>query len=356
MKKLSILIPIFLVLIINSSAFSLTEGNPVTDPTCPDNQIGTLMAVGDLSFSGIDSLIMKNPEYPWEGTKEILNSATLLIGNQEIPLSNRGSVYTQKKWILRADPRTVQSLVNAGFDIVTLANNHMMDYGPLALTDTLNALNEAKILHTGAGMNLKEAREPAIITTPDGTNFAFLAYSLVYPEIFWANSSRPGTPYGDPSYFIPDIKRAKTLADFVVVSFHWSDELHYYPSNYQKAYGRQCIDAGASIVLGHHPHVLQGLEVYKSGLIAYSLGNFLFGSNSSKTKDSMILAIDYDRTGLIQAKLYPVNTNNIEVKFQTRLRHGADAERVLQDVRTYSKEFKTIIESQGEVGIIKIRE
>jgi poly-gamma-glutamate capsule biosynthesis protein CapA/YwtB (metallophosphatase superfamily) len=350
---LIILIPLLLIPV---TTYSLpAESNDLFQiPT--QKTTGTIVAVGDLSFSGIDPIILQDPEYPWADTKEILETATILVGNQEIPFTSRGSVYTNKKWILRADPGTAQSLTTAGFDVVTLANNHIMDYGPIGLQDTLTALDDANIAHAGAGMNLEDARRPVIITTPDGVKFAFLAYSLVYPEVFWANSRRPGTPYGDPACFVPDIQKAKTMADYVVVSFHWSDELYFYPFWYQKVYGKKCIDAGASIVLGHHPHVLQGLEVYNGGLIAYSLGNFVFGSRSARVKDSVILAIEYDRDGLIQAKLYPVNVNNLEVEFQTKLRHGADAERVLQDLRKYSEQFHTKIESQGEIGVIKIRE
>ncbi len=351
MKRLSpVLILLLLLLCIGTNANTINE-------TTVQNSIrtGTLVAVGDISFSGISHFAINDPDYPWGDTKDLLTSASVLIGNQENPISSRGKIYTDKKWILRTDPRAIQALLNAGFDVVTLANNHMMDYGPLALEDTLNILDKANILHTGAGMNLNEARKPAIFITADGTKFAFLAYSLVYPEIFWASSSRPGTPYGDPNFFIPDIQRAKTMADFVVVSFHWSNELIVKPRDYQKAYGKKSIDAGATIVLGHHPHVLQGLEVYKGGLIAYSLGNFIFGNRSSKTKDSIVLAIDYDKSGLLQARLYPLNTNNLEVNFRTTRRRGADAERVLQDLRTYSKEFKTVIESNEGVGVIKIR-
>lgn len=348
---LFLLISFFLSTVTYSS-----DTDPTSSSQIPGQSVNTLIAVGDISFSGIDHIILKNPEYPWAGTKEILQTATTLMGNQEIPFSSRGSIYTKKKWILRANPGTVQSLTLAGFDIVTLANNHILDYGPIAMQDTLNTLDSAKIARAGAGINLEEARRPAFITTPDGTKLAFLSYSLVYPEIFWASKTRPGTPYGDPAYFVPDIQKAKTMADYVIVSFHWSDELQYYPSDYQKSYGRKCIDAGASVVIGHHPHVLQGLEVYKKGLIAYSLGNFVFGSRSTRLKDSMILGIEYDMDGLIQAKLYPVNVNNLEVEFQTKLRHGADAERVLQDLRTYSKQFRTVIQSQGDVGIIKLRE
>lgn len=357
MKKIIKLCGLLLLvsLMVSTVAYSSTTDS-TSSSQIPDQSVNTLMAVGDLSFSGIDHIILKNPEYPWVDTKEILQTATTLMGNQEIPLSNRGSIYTKKTWTLRADPRTVQSLTLAGFDVVTLANNHILDYGPIAMQDTLDALDSANIAHTGVGMNLEEARRPVIITTPDGTKLAFLAYSLVYPEIFWASKTRPGTPYGTPSYFVPDIQKAKAMADYVIVSFHWSNELIFYPFDYQKINARKCIDAGASVVIGHHPHVLQGLEVYKGGLIAYSLGNFVFGSRSTRVKDSMILAIEYDKKGLICAKLYPVNVYNPEVEYQTKLRHGADAERVLQDLRTYSKEFHTVIQSQGDYGVIRIRE
>ena len=358
MKRFSILL--FLILICFIASFIHAAAPPesqVNEPLSPEPSnltAGTLMAVGDISFSGIDGLVLKNPEYPWMNVKSVLDSATVLMGNEECPLSNRGTIYTEKRWKLRANPRTVQSLAFAGFDVVTLSNNHLMDYGPIAMRDTIDTLDQANIGHAGAGENLAGARQPFIFTTPEGVKFAFLAYSLVYPEIFWANSTRPGTPYGDPAFFVPDIKKAKTMADFVIVSFHWSDELHFYPSDYQKVYGKKCIDAGASIVIGHHPHVLQGLEVYKGGLIAYSLGNFVFGSNSKNIKDSIILSMEYDKNGFTKAKLYPVNVYNPEVNFQPRLRHGADAERVLQDLRTFSKEFRTAIESQGDVGVIKI--
>ncbi len=313
-----------------------------------------LMAVGDLNFAGIESFLLNDPHYPWIGTKKVLSTATILIGNQEVPFSNRGQVYVKKRWSLRADPRTAASLTTAGFDLVTLANNHIMDYGVSALEDTLFILNQNSIAHAGAGLNLAAARKPAVLKTPDGQRIAFLAYSQTFPAEFWAQVNRPGTANADSQILAADIRNAKTQADMVVVSFHWGEELLNYPKPYQKKFAHECIDAGASIVIGHHPHVLQGMEVYRGGLIAYSLGNFLFGSYSAKSTDSAILAVDFDRNGLIQAQVYPVNVNNREVSFQTKLRHGADAQRVLADLRTFSAEFTTRIKTVGDTGIIPI--
>lgn len=316
----------------------------------------TLMAVGDLNFhNGLEAKILADPEYPWLGVKDVLRRATVLIGNLESPLSNRGFMYTKKTWLLRADPRTALALRTAGFKVVTLANNHMMDYGPPALLDTLFTLKRLGILHTGAGMSMEKARQAVIYKTPQGVRFAFLAYSLTFPEEFWAKADRPGTVYGSPVTFLADIKKARQIADHVVVSFHWGEELKSELRPYQKSFAHLCIDAGASLVLGHHPHVLQGLEVYHGGLVAYSLGNFAFGSLSHKTRDSIILAVEYDRAGLIRARLYPVNINNYEVAFQTQFHHGVAAERVLQDLRAFSAEFQTPIITAGEIGVIPIR-
>lgn len=359
MKKLTpflLLLVLFITAAVVFAEAEMPAVPAVVNPQAsPENEPLILTAVGDINFHSIDGLILKDLDYPWRGTSEVLKKASILVGNLEAPLSKRGSVYTEKTWLLRADPRTVDSLVKAGFDILTLANNHMMDYGPIALEDTLAALDNAHIARTGAGKNLNEARRAAILTTPDGTKFAFLAYSLTYPEIFWANATRPGTPYGNPDFFVSDIKKAKAVVDHVIVSFHWSKELQNYPSDYQKNYGRLAIDSGASVVLGHHPHVLQGIEVYKGGLIAYSLGNYVFGSYSKRVKDSIILEIYCDKSGLNQARLYPINVLNPVVQFQPRLHQGAEAQRVLNDLRTYSSPFKTVIEAEGDVGVIKIR-
>lgn len=315
-----------------------------------------LMAVGDLNFSGeLGRKIVADPNYPWRYVKPILDRATILIGNLETPFSQRGKPYISKTWILKADPRTVRALNAAGFDLVTLANNHIMDYGPLALQETLLTLNQAKIKTAGAGMNLSAARRPALIKTPSGVTLAFLAYSSTYPEAFWATAHRPGTAYGNPAVFLADIKAAKARADHVIVSFHWGNELRTVPSPYQVQYAHQCIDNGASLVVGHHPHVLQGFEAYHGGLIAYSLGNFAFGSLTDKVSDSAILAVTFAGREIREAAVFPVNVQNYQVNFQTSPRYGADAVRALQKIQTLSQSFKTPIRIINGVGVIKIK-
>lgn len=313
------------------------------------------MAVGDLNFCGnFEKLILADPGYPWVNVKPVLEQATILMGNLEVPFCDNGRPYLKKTWVLKADPRTVQALVVAGFDLVTLANNHIMDFGPRSLEQTLKTLRQAKIKATGAGRNQAEARQPAFIKTPSGVTLAFLAYSTTYPAEFWATSNRPGTAYGKPAVFLADIKAARAQADHVIVSFHWSNELQTIPADYQLQYARQCINAGAALVVGHHPHVLQGIETYNGGLIAYSLGNFAFGSLTTKVKDSIILTVNFNKTKLLQATVYPLNVQNYEVRYQPRLRVGADAVRVLHDLQQLSAPFHTTIKINNGVGTIHI--
>ncbi|NLG85097.1 MAG: CapA family protein [Firmicutes bacterium] len=315
-----------------------------------------LAAVGDIYLGGGlgERIRREGPDYPWRGTIEVLRQADLRVGNLESVLSRAGRVYVPKQYTLRAEPEAVAALTSGGFNVVSLANNHAMDYGWSPLAETIQLLDREGIAHCGAGINLAAARAPASLTV-NGLRLAFLAYSLTYPTEFYATSSRPGTAPGYEAYLRADIPAAKEKADLVVVCFHWSGEGVNYPRDYQRRLARLAIDLGASLVLGHHPHVLQGFEVYHGGLIAYSLGNFAFGSYAARAKDSVILLVELDRGGPLTAWVYPVNVYTREVAFQTRLRKGEDAIRVLADLQRYSVAFGLSLRREGERGVIAIR-
>ena len=327
-----------------------------TPPFPADEGRVLLAAVGDIYLGGSlgERIRREGPDYPWRGTAEILKKADLRLGNLESVLSRAGRVYVEKEYTLRADPEAVAALRAGGFNVVSLANNHAMDYGWPPLKETLDLLDREGIAHCGAGADLAAARAPALLTV-NGLRLAFLAYSLTYPKEFYATSSRPGTAPGYEAYLRADIPAAKAQADLVVVFFHWSGEGLNYPRDYQRRLGRLAVDLGAALVLGHHPHVLQGLEVYHGGLIAYSLGNFAFGSYSERAKDSIILLVELDRAGLRQAWVYPVNVYNREVAFQTRRRTGEDAARVLADLKRYSASFGLLLQPEDGYGVIPVR-
>ena len=231
-----------------------------------------------------------------QGLRDVIDGSDVFMANQEFPFSNRGSAAADKQFTFRLPPEKVSLLKEMGIDIVTLANNHALDFGTDALLDTCDTLDEAGIYRVGAGANLEEARKPVIMEIK-GKTIGFLGASRVIPVGSWnATATSPGmlTTY-DPAMLLVDIKSAKETCDFVIVYVHWGIERDEYPQDYQRTMGKQYIDAGADMVIGSHPHVLQGMEYYNGKPIVYSLGNFVFGSSIPKTA---LLTADWDGENL----------------------------------------------------------
>ena len=215
---------------------------------------------------------------------EEIQKADLFMVNEEFPFSTRGEAAPDKQYTFRLPPERVSIFQEMGIDLVTLANNHALDFGTDALVDTLDTLDGAGISHVGAGRNLEEAKKPVIVEL-QGKTIGFLGASRVIPETSWnASSSKPGmlVTY-DPSMTIQEIEKLDQNCDYVVVYARGGIERAEHPEEYQRAMGKQYIDAGADLVVGSHPHVLQGIEYYKGKPIIYSLGNFVFGSSIPRT-------------------------------------------------------------------------
>ena len=230
-----------------------------------------------------------------EGYRQAIEQADIFMANQEFPFSNRGTPETDKQFTFRLPEEKVSILQEIGPDIVALANNHALDYGKEALSDTIRVLDEAGILHAGAGENLDEAKALKTIEEGDKT-FGFLAASRVFPKGHWAaGADHPGmlTAY-DSTVLLEEIQKAEASCDFLTVYVHWGIERKTEPESYQRTLGQQYIDAGADLVIGSHPHVLQGIEYYKGKPIVYSLGHFVFGSSIPKT---MLLQVDVPGEG-----------------------------------------------------------
>ena len=230
-----------------------------------------------------------------EGYRQVIEQADIFMANQEFPFSNRGTPETDKQFTFRLPEEKISILQEIGPDIVALANNHALDYGKEALSDTIRVLDEAGILHAGAGENLDEAKALKTIEA-GGKTFGFLAASRVFPKGHWAaGADHPGmlTAY-DSTVLLEEIQKAEEFCDFLTVYVHWGIERKTEPESYQRTLGQQYIDAGADLVIGSHPHVLQGIEYYKGKPIVYSLGNFVFGSSIPKT---MLLQVDVPREG-----------------------------------------------------------
>lgn len=275
-------------------------------------------AVGDIMLAGSAAKTCRQQgyDYPFAATRTLLGSSDLVIGNLEAPLTLAGEEFTAKKFRFRGSPQTAAALKRAGFTHLSLANNHMLDFGVAGLDDTLAALDAAGLAHAGAGSDLTAARAAAVAEIK-GQRLALLSYSLTQPQEFFAARDRAGTAPGYPQLVRDDIRRAKAAADYVIVAFHWGGEGEELARSRQRAVAHAAIDAGADIVIGHHPHVLQGIEYYREGVIFYSLGNFAFGSLSATARDSIIARITLDG-GVAQVEIIPLNVANRTVAFQPR--------------------------------------
>lgn len=309
----------------------------------------SIAAVGDIMLGNHTTYYIEKHgvDYPFDSTRAVLSQSHLTFGNLESPFTKTGQKF-DKKFNFKVPPEYAVGLINAGFDVVTLANNHILDYGIEGLKNTLTVLDSLGLAYCGAGLTLEQAQKPAIIER-NGYKIALLGYSMTFPEEFWATRSRGGTNY--PTNITSNIQQADSLADFIVVTFHWGAESKNYPKDYQKFYAHLAIDHGADLVLGHHPHVLQGLEIYKNRLIAYSLGNFSFSSYSGKATESIILKVYLVVDGLLYAKVIPVSVDNNKIAFQPRVLRGPAADSVLAHLREYSEPLNSnnIIDETGYI-------
>ncbi len=247
----------------------------------------TVVFSGDILLS---SYVLNN--YEKSGINGILSeelqsemqNADITMVNEEFPFSNRGTQAQDKQFTFRVDPGYVKILQEMGIDVVTVANNHALDYGTDALSDTFQTLDNAGIAYVGAGDNLERASQPYVIKA-GGKTFGFLAASRVIPEVSWNIDNRqPGMlcTY-DSAELCNAIQKAKETCDYVVVYVHWGIERENTPQDYQRQLGKAYIDAGADMVIGVHPHVLQGIEYYNGKPIVYSLGNYIFNQEINST-------------------------------------------------------------------------
>ena len=247
----------------------------------------TLLFTGDVLLS---DYVLEN--YDRDGISGVLSpvlleamqTADITVINNEFPSSTRGEQAPDKQFTFRVNPDYVRVLTDMGVDIAGIANNHVLDFGPDALLDTFETLENAGIDYMGAGSDL--SRASALITKEvNGKTFGFLAASRVIPVVSWdIKNASPGvfTTY-DPALLLAAIKEARTHCDFLSVFVHWGIERDEYPQDYQVTMAQQYIDAGADLVVGAHPHVLQGIAYYENKPVFYSLGNFIFNREIPRT-------------------------------------------------------------------------
>lgn len=262
------------------------EGKKPKEETRKPKEV-SMVFTGDILLS---SYVLQNYESSGiqgilsENLRNEMTQAQLAVANEEFPFSTGGSQAPDKQFTFRVAPSYVKLFQEMGIDVVSLANNHALDYGIQALQDTFSTLDDAGIAYIGAGDTQERAAQPFVIEL-EGKKFAVLAASRVIPEVSWnIENQQPGMlcTY-DGTALCEAIQKAKESCDYVAVYVHWGIERENTPQDYQRSLGKSYIDAGADLVIGSHPHVLQGVEYYNGKPIVYSLGNYIFNQEIKST-------------------------------------------------------------------------
>ena len=255
-----------------------------------------LLAVGDVMLGRYIAKVMnsRGADYPFQEVAANLKRGDIVFGNLEAVVCDDGlaPVFPDKPFNFHASPSAAKALKTAGFHVMSLANNHAMDYGPEALAETRRLLEENGIIAFGAGEDIAAARTSVIITAK-GVRFAFLGYGVAHSRRVYARRSGPGIAPIEINMIRKDIEAIRGKVDVLVVSLHWGKEYDTIPSQKQRQEAHQIIDWGADLILGHHPHVMQGIETYKGKVIAYSLGNFVFDQKKDGADWSIMLACTF---------------------------------------------------------------
>ena len=255
----------------------------------------TLAAVGDINLGdGPGALMARHGyRYPWLRVAPALRAADIAFGNLECAVSRRGRP-VPKQYNFRGRPAALRRVARfAGFDVLNLANNHSVDYGRRAFGDTMRHVRRLRMTPVGGGRNLRAAERVRVVTR-HGLRVGFVGFSDRLPLSFYATGTRSGIAFATPRAIRRSVRRAARRADVVVATFHWGDERVHTPTARQRLYGRIALRAGATAVIGAHPHVLQPRRrVGRHRAIAYSLGNFVFSTGGGATA----------RTGILQMRL-----------------------------------------------------
>jgi poly-gamma-glutamate capsule biosynthesis protein CapA/YwtB (metallophosphatase superfamily) len=262
-----------------------------------------LASVGDVNLGDAPgaAIAAEGPRYPWESVGRTLREADIAFGNLECAISERGEPFP-KQYNFRGTPAALAGLRrHAGFDVLNLANNHVGDFGPVAMLDTVREVEELGIRAVGAGPGLDRALRPQVVERL-GLRIAFVGFSNVLPLEFAAAPGRPGVAWATPEAVGEAVRAARRRADVVVATFHWGIEKMPYETADQAELARVAADAGAQLVIGAHPHVLQPVRRTGAALVAYSLGNFVFGAQSSETAATGVLETDLSAEGVTAAR------------------------------------------------------
>lgn len=294
-----------------------------------------LLAAGDVMLDrDVEKVgLERGWEYIFDEVASVIRQADLAFANLESPVGDKGHFIN----MFQAPPEAIKGIVHAGFDVVSLANNHTLDYHHDGMFETMRLLDEHEVDWVGAGRDIYEARQP-LIKEVDDVRVGFLSYTEMWfvharEPISWkATEDEPGVAPAEIDYVIEDVMKLRDSVDVVIVTVHWGKEYTHEPTMEQQKLARAAVDAGADLVLGHHPHVLQGIEFYRDGVIAYSLGNFVFDLNLPRTWETMMLQFTLSTSGILDMTIVPTFIYGV----QPRVLEGNRREALYRRIRDFS--------------------
>ncbi|KUO76850.1 MAG: hypothetical protein APF77_21445 [Clostridia bacterium BRH_c25] len=266
-----------------------------------------LSFVGDIMFdkSVAGFIKSKGEDYIFQGYEKHFKGSDIVFGNLETALSNNGEPMEDKEYTFRSSPKLAPFLKKNNFHTMSIANNHVLDYGRAAFVDTMKALKDNGISYGGGGHNKKEASEGVIIEKK-GLKIGFIAFTRVTPSVDWyAGAKRPGI-IGAYKVHEAEVLEAvgslRTKCDLLVVSLHWGKEGTTTVGKQESELAHKLVDAGVDVIMGHHSHVVQSFELHKDKLIMYSLGNFIFTTSYSEISNKTIMAtVRFDKSGKLKS-------------------------------------------------------
>lgn len=321
--------------------------------SCQDNtptqQETSLLAVGDIMLGRYIGKVMhaRGEHYPFNQVRELFRKNDIVFGNLESGIAKETTppFFPKKPYNFAASPAAAAALHEAGFSVLGLANNHMLDFGPDEPTRTRSLLQKQGLSFFGAGENIVEARQPAVLVR-NGVRFGFLGYGVAHSRAVYAQKNRAGIAPIVMEDIRKDIQAFRSAVDVLVVSLHWGIEYENSPSKKQREEAHQIIDWGADMVIGHHPHVMQGIEIYKNKVIAYSLGNFLFDQKGAGTDRSFVLACRFRKKTLYSAEIIPLDRYR---SYFPRVAEGSAGEDIVKDLERISTTLHSQIPFQRRI-------
>lgn len=299
---------------------------------------------------GFDSM-EEDVRHPLLRIRDVVTGSDLAFANLEMPLSDRA----RPTGAFRGPPEFAEALAWAGFDVVSTANNHSFDAEELGLLDTMDHLDAAGVGRIGTGRDLEDARRPYIVER-NGVRIAFLGYARAINGVGsegFALEDRSGVAPMDPLLIREDIRRVRDQVDYVAVSMHWNIENTKQTHPEARAFAYDLIDAGADIILGHHPHKPQGVEIYDGRVIFYSLGNLIFGHGHTYWDDGYLARLTLGPERVVRVEILPIANRGTDMA-QPYLLTGERAQEFLREFRDLTADLDTSMEIVGDMGVINV--